>query len=395
MGETEFFNPNRRLMRGALVASAVTAAFACIAGTILGVGDLDTNVGTGLFCAVTAIMAGCITLAGLFIALVTMFVARAADRVIAEFRTGHALADWTFTPPEWGAFLASQRVRRSKGRLWVAGLAVVLPISFGVGMVAWMMAPRAWIGVANVALVLVGAALLLKLLGLIFAWSDRRYFAMLQRNRRVLVAHNAVYCGGVLTLWNVTGTVLQRIRILADSPMRLEVTTGANQALRTVGMVAGMASVASGGAAAGSAISGMVAQVVIPVPAGREGEAREVMQALLQPVRPPVRMMSVVGPPMRVPVAAPQSRSAPRSVWPWWWIAAGLWAVGLVLFLTAPTAKDGSEEFTNFGLAISVVGLFMWIASLLAAIAAVFGTVRSFRHRAAARKGTNLSGPPS
>jgi hypothetical protein len=76
-------------------------------------------------------------------------------------------------------------------------------------------------------------------------------------------------------------TVLQRIRMIPGSPPRLEVTIGPNRALQAVGTVAGVASAAGGGAGGGGA--GTPTQVMVPVPAGHEVEAAELIDVLLRP----------------------------------------------------------------------------------------------------------------
>lgn len=75
------------------------------------------------------------------IALLTLFAARATDRVIDQFRKGESLAGWSFAPSERDAFLASEQVRRAKARRWVILLAIVSPIAFVLAIAGRLLAP--------------------------------------------------------------------------------------------------------------------------------------------------------------------------------------------------------------------------------------------------------------
>jgi len=376
--------PGRRLLRGGLIGGAFCVAYAALGAAILSFGQLPTRDGAGLFWAVTSVAAGSIAPVMFLLALLSLFVVRAGKRAIARFRDGQALADWRFPPDQWEVFLGTEQARRRTTRRQLGWLGVVFPLgTFGLILTA-VCARGAATAIACVAGTVAVTALALCLAKVWADRFDRRYVARVRRNPRVLIGRGAVYCGGGLTLWDVNMTVLQGIRLIPGSLSQLEVTIGPNRALQTVDMVAGVASAASGGAAGGGG-AGTTTPVMVPVPVGREDEAAELVHLLLRPpaaAECPVAAAAEAVAESRVPDWAPQPRSA---AWlsvrgmSWWAIAAGLWVVGLVLFLLAPKAPGGSgQDYTSVGMAMCTVGFFLWIGGLLAVVVAGLGTLRHY-----------------
>ena len=207
----------------------------------------------------------------------------ATDRIIDQFREGEALADWSFPPPEWDAFLTLEQARRMKGRWWIVGPVIVGPIAVVLAITGWPLAHDMWVKIAIMVLVAGASAAVFWLVWQLFRVADRRHLAMMRRDPRVLIKPSAIYCGGVLTLWDVGMTVLQGIRTVAGSPMMLEVTTGAS---RTASTAVGVTSIVTGGISGAAANSNMAPKVLVPVPHGREEAAAHVAEALLQPPGP-------------------------------------------------------------------------------------------------------------
>jgi hypothetical protein len=275
-----FSNPGRRLQRGGLIGCALCAAYAALGAAIPYFSQMPTRDGAGLFWLVTALVAGSIALVMFLIALLSLFVVRAGDRAFARFRSGDVLADWSFPPDQWEAFLGAEQARRGKVRMQLGLLGLALPLGIFGLILASVVAHGVGTGIACVAGTVAVVALALRLAKWVADGFDRRYLARMRRNRRVLIGQSAIYCGGALTLWDVNMTVLQRIRMIPGSPLQLEVTIGPNRALRAVDTVAGVASAAGGGAGGGG---GTPTQVMVPVPAGHEGEAAALIDLLLRP----------------------------------------------------------------------------------------------------------------
>ncbi len=267
-------------MRGTVISGCICTIYAGLAGTAA-FGSPATNNGAGSFFAVSGIVSLCIAAAMFFMALTTLFTARATDRIIDQFRGGESLADWSFAPSEWDAFLALEEIRRIKGRRWIILSTIVGPIAAVLAITGWLLALDIWVRTVIMILVAGMSAAAFWLIWQLFLVADHRHFAMMRRNPRVLIRRSAIYCGGVLTLWDVSMTVLRGIRMIAGSPMMLEVTTGASTMVSAVGTVANVTSMLTGSSAGGA--TDMTAQVLVPVPFGREDEAAQVAKTLLQP----------------------------------------------------------------------------------------------------------------
>jgi len=287
-----FSNPGRRLQRGAMIGGTLCVAYAALGAAIPYFSQMPTSDGAGLFWLVTAVLAGSTATVMFLVALLSLFVVRAGDRAFARFRGGQVLADWSFPPDQWEAFLRSERARRGKVRMQLGLLGLALPLGIFGLIVASVVAHDVATGIACVAGTVAVVALALCLAKWVAAWFDRRYVTRMRRNRRVLISEGAIYCGGALTLWDVNMTVLQRIRMIPGSPPQLEVTIGPNWASQAMGTVAGVASAAGGGAGGGG---GTPTQVMVPVPADHEAEAAEIINLLLRPRAVASASRSIVG----------------------------------------------------------------------------------------------------
>ncbi len=259
-GDLEFHNPYRARRRVMAIIGVACLAVAGVCALILLVGGLDKRAESFRSVAVTLGIALAVALAMLFLALVLVFVSRATDAAFDQFRRGEVLADWRYSPEEWGAFLALEQKLHSKGGP-AAGLAFIIPVVFILTILTWQLAPdsRSRIVVVSGA-VAVGAALFWAITWL-RSHLVRKHTARLRRNARVVTGQNAISCGGMLTQWNYGGTVLRRIRIVGGAPPCLEVVTGA-------------------GVTPNARRNDFTANLLVPIPAGLQAEAETIVARL-------------------------------------------------------------------------------------------------------------------
>lgn len=183
----------------------------------------------------------------LLVAGVLWFHARKADTQLATFRGGNHLAHWTYSAEEWQRFSIAERERSRKQGMWY-----VLGFALAGGL---LVGPLLMEQVGLVALPLFAAA------GAAVGWgilaAVRRSEELRDRTLTVyeaFIGPDSAYCGGRYFAWTGLGTRLDGMEFLPGDPNALQVTF----------------SVQSKGGRTPY-------HYRIPVPAGREDEARRVI----------------------------------------------------------------------------------------------------------------------
>ena len=138
-----FRNPSRKAIRLLLILAAIFLAvglppvlFITHLGIVKGQPMTDFQ-GACMLCMAIGLPLG---VAMLLSALLTIPTARQTDRHLSEFLSGHFLADWTYTPEQWSAFVrASENAARfHRAFAWIyPGIFMVPSVAVGL-FIAWM-----------------------------------------------------------------------------------------------------------------------------------------------------------------------------------------------------------------------------------------------------------------
>jgi hypothetical protein len=179
--------------------------------------------------------------------------ARVADRELAAFERGEFLAHWTYSEQEWRSFHDAERRRANTVLLWASvSLVAVALVLVAVGLFtptdrgAWLAAAGA-VGLT--------AALVAALLGGANAAGHRRSFTS---TREAFVGRESAFINGTHHRWTALGTTLDTVELLPAGPAGQPAAIQFNLLLQSR--------------------HGRGSQSVrVPVPAGREDEARQVL----------------------------------------------------------------------------------------------------------------------
>ena len=312
---------------------------------------------------------------GMFIsALITLWPALATDRIFDEYRRGEVLADWHFTPLEWHDHVQAESARLTGTGvlpwLWLVGPVAVIAV-----IILWMVFPDGAARVANVTMVVAGAAVALWLIRQVQKAVFRRKIDTMRRNPRVLIGPNSVYSDGIFNPWNVGLLVLQRVRVLPGPPMMLELTIGTGRVAQAASAALAVASLTGGSAAAGGALANMRSQTLVPVPAAKQDDVARVVEALLSPLSPMPAPVQADRAPSRALRPRAVRRPHPRR---WWLATSAMFVTGFVSFLLGYSPDRHPSSLQS---AASVAGLFLWIGGVVAASLAVLASIRIYWSR--------------
>ncbi len=192
------------------------------------------------------------------------FSARITDAGYADLRDGTRSIDWRYTPQAWAAFMDMQEAQARKTVSTV--LVFVLPIAAIPAVAAgWMAAPSYLAGLRNAGAVIAAAGAVFFGLRIASMAVAARRLARRRGDARVVIGPTAAYAGGTIAQWGRAGVVLRQVRILSVDPILLELVTG----------LPGTPSKYN-----------QPSTLLIPVPAGKEGEAAQWMRGLGFPWEP-------------------------------------------------------------------------------------------------------------
>ncbi|CAN5707406.1 hypothetical protein BH23GEM3_BH23GEM3_08730 [soil metagenome] len=187
----------------------------------------------------------------LLVAGIFWFQGRKADKHLAAFRNGSYLAHWTYTPEESQRFFDSERERaRKEGRWYVLGFAL------GGGLAVGPLLLEQLGLIALPLFAMIGAIVGRGILAAVRRSEDTRE-ARRKDVYEAFIGPESACCGGRFFTWTGFGTRLDAVEFVPGDPNALQVTS----------------SVQSKGGRTPYNFR-------IPVPAGREEEARRVMAGL-------------------------------------------------------------------------------------------------------------------
>jgi hypothetical protein len=205
---------------------------------------------------------------GIVLALISaglFYTARQADDRLAAFQGGDYLVHWTYSRLEWEKFAEAERERGQKnarsalpvGAFTVAVLGLILGIALAAPLHnAWSTVGVGILGtLAGTAVGAPGGWLVGRLIRLA---AERRYHQMHQLAGEAFIGPDSAYCAGRYWKWKGYGTSLQNVELVSGGPAMLTFT------IRIYNPRSGDDS----------------HQYRVPVPAGREAEARRLIQVL-------------------------------------------------------------------------------------------------------------------
>lgn len=201
---------------------------------------------------IAGVLAGCTAIPAAILSLL----ARRRARRAAALRSGDFLAHWTYAEEEWRPFLAAERERAARRSRW-------LPLWWALGATVWGMITFA---------ILAGwpAILLCAAAGAVVGWlSARDLRATVPAGREAGNGVGEAFIGRDAALVNGT----------------FEAWTGFGVALATVGLTAGRPSTLDLSVVSSGGQSTRERTVRIPVPAGRDAEAEQLIDGLLARAR--------------------------------------------------------------------------------------------------------------
>lgn len=220
-----------------------------IALTASGAAAVYLLTGQPLWVLIPLLPGVCATLILAVVAAVVPVYARQADRVLEDFRQGRYLAHWAYEPDVWRRFSEAEW-RRSLRLAPAFGL--LFASLFGIfSLVMWLSGKASPAAVATAAGGGIGLGAVVCLGMILRGWFARR--RALRGPGEVYIGPEALYANGAYHTWTGMGLGLERIDLAAGDPPVLTfiIKSGRNSK-----------------------------EVRIPVPAGREDEARAFTRAL-------------------------------------------------------------------------------------------------------------------
>lgn len=189
-------------------------------------------------------------------ALLNPHYARREERQLAAFQRGEFLVHWTYQPGEWSRFTAAEQAKADRQARW-------LPLAGGVVGAAGGLIFLPVIQLSGLLLVTAGSVALGWGLGRLV----RRRGALKETDpAEAYIGAEIAYCGGRTIGWTGNGMAISGLELLAGDPAVLQIT------------------VRTGIKGAWSILVPHSRRLTlvyrIPVPAGREAEARQVIAAL-------------------------------------------------------------------------------------------------------------------
>jgi hypothetical protein len=226
----------------------------------------------------------------LIVALVYIPITRQTDRDFADFQAGRFLVHWVYQPDEFELYVRSLLVRwrfwaRLAGALLVL-VAAVFAILFATGPYGWQNRPLCAAVVFAAGIVV---SFLLYSLALLAIHSQLNSIRKL--GRHAFISKNACYFAGKHTHWNVKKwfmhVLLDDARVTEGTPLLLTftITTRAGTPRQDATARAALTAVAGAAIAAGLSQRAPAKNgpkiVRIPIPAGHENEAHQIVELLL------------------------------------------------------------------------------------------------------------------
>jgi hypothetical protein len=223
----------------------------------------------------------------------------------------------------------------------------------------------------------------------------RRHHTQLLAYPKAYIGRNAVYCGGDFNFWGSGMRGLDSARILPGDPPMLEVIIGLSKSAARTAAVIDSINIA---ALTPTYTSGMKARQVIPIPFGCETQAREIVNALIQP--PPSHAPAhprIIPPHVSTPPPAHVSKpSAPPPTAPtlhrrahrWWRIAAAVFVLGLLCFLLIiplDYRRAAGESASAPTTIVVLSGCLFW---LLCPVFLIYAIILTLKARSAAKHAT-------
>jgi len=285
-----FVNPFRGLAGAflllAFVFLAVGTSSALTVGRLGGVlGKPMTDLQTGW--AVTAAMGLIGTVAMLIGAACVVPSARKTERTLAEFRNGHCLAHWTFTNEQWQAYIELLPRLRPKGQRWFLiffQIVVTMILVAFLGLFGWLIivAARMTANAAGIEWTVSAMGVPAACLVLLAVFFTR--FLREGRERRLAspwacIGRDAVYCGGDFNYWGSHTVALHDARLLPESPAIVELVIGPNERAQQIATAVSLLGRFAGHAVPTSA-QNQRRRCYVPVPAGAEAEAENLVKTL-------------------------------------------------------------------------------------------------------------------
>jgi hypothetical protein len=205
----------------------------------------------GEVAVIGGIIGGSLAFAAALTAGICWFYARKADRHLEAFRRGEYLAHWTFRPEEWSTFAAAEWARTQKTARWMPLWLGLVGGAVGLGLLA------AGAGVVVLAVsTLAGTALGWGVGRLLLSRGERARDAR-PAKPEVYVGPEAAVVDGKYIHWTGYGVRLVGLTMVGGDPpvLEFEVRTSSGESTTTH-------------------------THRVPVPAGREEEAEQVMEHL-------------------------------------------------------------------------------------------------------------------
>jgi hypothetical protein len=190
-------------------------------------------------------LAGCMAFVLLFVTFcMAVFVIPKADRELAAFGRGEYLAHWTWTPEEWERFVRTEK-RSWRACVWIVPLAMFLIAG----------ACAVWGDEDGSLLASIFAALggVMTIVAWAVATSRKRFFERGRRSRpHAYIGPLSLYFNGAYHSWTSFGTSLGGVQLIDGPPLMVEFRLE---------------------------VGDYSSEVWVPVPAGREEEARRLVHA--------------------------------------------------------------------------------------------------------------------
>lgn len=392
-----FRNPSRKAIRLLMILAAIFLAaglppvfFISHLGIVKGQ-PMTNFQGACMLCMAIGLPLG---VAMLLSALLTIPTARQTDRHLSEFLSGHFLADWTYTPEQWGAFVASE-ARRFHRAAWIYFGIFMVP-SAGIGLfIAWMASATTDSKVLHCMFVLAGAVVVSVPYFALARIYARRHHAQLLAYPKAYIGRNAVYCGGDFNFWGSGMRGLDSARILPGDPPMLEVIIGLSKgAARTAAVIDSI----NFAALTPTYTSGMKARQVIPIPFGCEAQAQEIVNTLIKPPPSPAPPHPKITPPhvstppaahaSKAPATPPTAAMLHHRAHRWWRITAAMLVLGLLCFLLIIPLDYRRPTSESTSAATTIAALSACLFWLLCPVFLIYAIILTLKARSAAKHAT-------
>lgn len=231
-------NPQKKVVIGALIAAFV--GLFLMFGPI-GFGWLD-GFGGGFALAAFGLL---IMIASIVTAILFFKLSKSYDRILTD---KNILARWTYSDAEWRAYTEADYKIDRKNRWTLVGIISAFAIFFGI--VFAIVDPEAGIYVLYTMLGLIALVSLTA-----FLTSQQNYRRNVKHKGETLIASDGIILNGQLNAWNVIGSRLERVEYMDETPPMVEFEYSAPSR------------------------SGRDSYTVrVPIPAGQEKSARDIVQ---------------------------------------------------------------------------------------------------------------------